>query len=77
MIESLETIFLFVGLMTSSYFGVYLIRNIAQYVKVKEFLKTEKDYEISFLKEKNNLLQEKINEQQDELKNISELIYKG
>jgi hypothetical protein len=73
----LNDLFYFIGLMTSSYFGVYIIMNIINYIKLKEFLKTEKDYEISFLKEKNKLLQNKIDEQQTELKNISELIYKG
>lgn len=70
-----EMFFYYVGLLSSSNILIFLAKNIFYWIKTKSFLKDQKDFEISFLKEKNDLLNKKIEQQNSEIEKLAELIY--
>jgi len=73
--NSYEMFFYYIGLLSLSNVLIFLIKNIAHWMKTKTFLKDQKDFEISFLKEKNELLAKKIEQQNSEIEKLVELIY--
>lgn len=70
-----EMFFYYIGLLSFSNVLIFLARNFVHWIKTKTFLKDQKDFEISFLKEKNTLLTQKIKQQDSEIEKLAELIY--
>lgn len=73
--NSYEIFFYYVGLISFSNLILFLTKNLFHWLKNKTFIKNEKDFEISYLKEKNKLLQTKIESQNTEIEKLAELIY--